>query len=152
MKSKSQGLKYNFTIVILLVFCLENIALNWHKWGTPSFQKTEKLERMMAESGDETDQYLLDIYKWQDEKLTKEKAVSVYLVVPYLLLGLFFFRTKFKPDNYDEALIVVCVASVIVNARDHILNNNSRPDFLDWQVFMLVFFLLVVSKRLRLFG
>ena len=106
----------------------------------------------MAESGDETDQYLLDIYKWQDEKLTKEKALSVYAFIPYLLLGLFYFKDRFKPDSYDEALILVCIASVFVNARDHILWDNTRPDYLDWQVFGLTMFLIIFCKRFNVFG
>ncbi len=139
---------YRLTFLILIVFAAECTAINWDK-HTTKYTASEFIQQRLNSTDDQiTKQWILDSCQYMNEKIDESLAVSIYLIFIWAVF-LFLAIGKFKYDFIDEAYIVLFMTSAFIDARDHLLNLNTRPDYLDWQVFLSLIVILFIFKLIK---
>lgn len=99
-------------LLILAVFCIDTFLGNVYK---------------VVGSAD----YVTQVYQYVSFK-------EVFGLVPYLLLLILTLNLNIRFDKFDIAVLFTCLILQMFNCVDFFVNNNWRPMWSDWVIFLSI--------------
>lgn len=99
-------------LLILAVFCIDTFLGNVYK---------------VVWSAD----YVTQVYQYVSFK-------EVFGLVPYLLLLILTLNLNIRFDKFDIAVLFTCLILQVFNCVDFFVNNNWRPMWSDWVIFLSI--------------
>lgn len=145
---RSNARYFKFILLAVIVFLIGCFLLWVYKPLTPEFTITPSMQQKLDDiTTQETKDYLIAEWKWEDEQLMRNEVTSFqYWVLP--LLALFIIRFKFRPeiDWIDESVIFLWFLTSLINSIDYLKGWEDRPVLLDWQAVGIVFGILMLYK------
>jgi len=78
-----------------------------------------------------SDDYVTQVYQYVSFK-------EVFGLFPYLLLIIISLNLSIKFDKFDIAILFTCLLLQLFNCVDFFVNNNWRPMWSDWIIFLTI--------------